>query len=106
MKVFLSILFFLVFVCQGNATGNFSNNDERNSVWISGVGINAINFESGICDAQDFNDFGGPDLFFENIEPDIQLSVYMAKSVVVILPVTFTISLQYSLIDLPPPTFS
>lgn len=107
MKVLLSILFLLAFFAESKASKNFDNKTKINSVWLSGkVFHNTVNLQSGICDAQDINDFSGPDLFYENIKPVFQSATYKANTVSEFLPAIFTISLQYSLIDLPPPSLS
>lgn len=107
MRVLLSILFVLAFVIESKSANTFGDSHKINSVWISGkVYYDTVSLESGICDAQDLNDFNGPDLCDENTKPLIQPATYKVKSVSKILPVIFTISLQYSLIDLPPPLFS
>lgn len=107
MRVLLSILFLLAVVGQSKAERNFHISKRITKSWISVASIqNPISFESGINDFQDFNDFNGPDLFIKIAQPEIQPLKYTASLVSIILPGTFTISFQYSLIDLPPPLFS
>lgn len=107
MKVLLSIFFLLAFVGESKSSENFDGKTKINSGWIAGkVFCDTVGLESGVCDAQDFNDFNGPDLFGENSEPAIHSALYKVKPDSVALPVFFRISLQYALIDLPPPSLS
>ena len=107
MKVLLSILFLLALVGESKAKRNFDNIKKINSVWISIEGLqNSASIDSGVSDEQDLNDFSGPDLFADLINPEIHTTKYSANAVVITLPGNFTHLLQYPLIDLPPPSIS
>ena len=106
MKVLLSILFLLALADFGRAE-NFDNikKVEKVRIFSENIHISGI-LKTGVCDEQDSNDYTGPDLFFEGTGTNVQTFKLEVKKVYVFLPFTFITALQYSLIDLPPPSFS
>ncbi len=106
MKVLLSILFFLALAGYSRAE-NFDNTKKVEKVWIFGENVHSSGIlESGVFDEQDSNDFTGPDLFSEGTGTNVQTFKREVSKIYVFLPCIFITALQYSLIDLPPPSFS
>lgn len=108
MKLLLSILFLFALDYQSKAVNNIDNKVKSNFFWTSdNVSENLFfNFEESILDEQESNDINSLDLFILDSGQNIQSSKYTIQYLTFFEFTSFKLLLQFSFIDLPPPSLS
>ena len=108
MRLFLSILVLLVFVCNGKASVKIKLNKEINYSQFSHlIFLNPeTTLESGILDGQEANDFDGPEFYYIVPLSVINPFQHVTKTVSFIIVSNFRETINQFFIDLPPPSFS
>jgi len=107
MKILLSIVFLLTILGQSWAQESFDDNTTSFLTLIPGEVLqNSVDNDSCFWDKQDWNEWNGSDLFFDNSEIFMHLMTGKFRFFVLKQYGSFKNLLRYSLIDLPPPAIS